>query len=372
MTIGQKIKSLRRKKDLTQEDLAEKLGVSSKAVSQWECDRTCPDISLLPSICNLFNVSSDELLGIDVGRKNAERQKLLDEEYELAKNGYQSEAWMLLTDGIKRFPGDFRIMQAIILRSVFVLQLNEYADQREKITEDCKRYADLIMDGCNEDSIRHTAIVHLCSYYAKKGNTDKALELAYRMPILCQSRDFIVANIYNGEKNIRANQNLKHDLVQFLVNRMTHNYKTDSGEALYSADEIAALRDKAIAFLELMFEDGDLGFYHGIATDIHKEQARLYYAQIKDEKMVLHHLSMAAYHAIEFIKFMRSGEYSHTSLLFKGRENSSAGVMLSQSDNDVTKLIRHLDRKEYDFIEDRTAIEALKKKLRPFAEKNQY
>ena len=38
MTIGQKIKSLRRKKDLTQEDLAEKLGVSSKAVSQWECE----------------------------------------------------------------------------------------------------------------------------------------------------------------------------------------------------------------------------------------------------------------------------------------------------------------------------------------------
>ena len=77
MSIGTTIKKLRRERDMTQEQLAEYLGITANAVSQWECDRTCPDISLLPSICNLFNVSSDELLGIDVGRKNAERQKAI-------------------------------------------------------------------------------------------------------------------------------------------------------------------------------------------------------------------------------------------------------------------------------------------------------
>ena len=54
MSIGSKIKALRRAKDLTQEELAEVLGVSSKAVSQWECGRTAPDISQLPVLCNFF------------------------------------------------------------------------------------------------------------------------------------------------------------------------------------------------------------------------------------------------------------------------------------------------------------------------------
>ena len=65
MTIGSKIKTLRRARDLTQESLAEYLGISPKAVSQWECDRTSPDISQIPLLCNLFEVTSDELLGID-------------------------------------------------------------------------------------------------------------------------------------------------------------------------------------------------------------------------------------------------------------------------------------------------------------------
>jgi len=77
MSIGSKIKALRRAKDLTQEELAEVLGVSSKAVSQWECGRTAPDISQLPVLCNFFEVTADELLEIDVFHKTAERDKSL-------------------------------------------------------------------------------------------------------------------------------------------------------------------------------------------------------------------------------------------------------------------------------------------------------
>lgn len=56
MSIGHKIKTLRRAKELTQEELAEVLGVSSKAISQWECNRTAPDISQLPVLCNFFAI----------------------------------------------------------------------------------------------------------------------------------------------------------------------------------------------------------------------------------------------------------------------------------------------------------------------------
>ena len=50
MSIGSTIKRLRRERDLTQEQLAEYLGITSRAVSQWECDRTAPDISQLPAL----------------------------------------------------------------------------------------------------------------------------------------------------------------------------------------------------------------------------------------------------------------------------------------------------------------------------------
>ena len=68
MSIGSTIKRLRRERDLTQEQLAEYLGITSRAVSQWECDRTAPDISQLPSLCHIFDVSSDVLLGIDIAK----------------------------------------------------------------------------------------------------------------------------------------------------------------------------------------------------------------------------------------------------------------------------------------------------------------
>ena len=64
-TLGEKIGSLRREKGYTQEEFAEKLGVSPQAVSKWENDISCPDIMLLPEIAKQFNVTVDHLLGCE-------------------------------------------------------------------------------------------------------------------------------------------------------------------------------------------------------------------------------------------------------------------------------------------------------------------
>ncbi|MBE6617296.1 MAG: helix-turn-helix transcriptional regulator [Ruminococcaceae bacterium] len=61
-TLGKRIAALRREKELKQEELAEKIGVSSQAVSKWENDQTCPDITLLPLLAKILGVSIDELL----------------------------------------------------------------------------------------------------------------------------------------------------------------------------------------------------------------------------------------------------------------------------------------------------------------------
>ena len=61
MNIGKNIKQLRQQKNLTQEQIAEKLGVSYQAVSKWENNANTPDIALLPKIANLLGTSIDAL-----------------------------------------------------------------------------------------------------------------------------------------------------------------------------------------------------------------------------------------------------------------------------------------------------------------------
>lgn len=61
MTLGKKMAELRRVKGMTQDEVAEELGVSAQAVSKWENDVSCPDIMLLPHISELFQVTIDEL-----------------------------------------------------------------------------------------------------------------------------------------------------------------------------------------------------------------------------------------------------------------------------------------------------------------------
>lgn len=62
LTIGKRIGLLRKEKGMTQEELAEHMGISPQAVSKWENDQTCPDISALPKLSKLLGVTVDELL----------------------------------------------------------------------------------------------------------------------------------------------------------------------------------------------------------------------------------------------------------------------------------------------------------------------
>ena len=62
-TLGKRIMQLRKSKSLTQDQLAEQLGVTAQAVSKWENNQSCPDITLLPKLAEIFGVSTDALLG---------------------------------------------------------------------------------------------------------------------------------------------------------------------------------------------------------------------------------------------------------------------------------------------------------------------
>ena len=68
LTLGEKIKELRKRDGRKQEDLAVALGVSNQAVSRWEKDGSYPDMEMIPAIANYFGVTIDELFGYENAR----------------------------------------------------------------------------------------------------------------------------------------------------------------------------------------------------------------------------------------------------------------------------------------------------------------
>ena len=80
MQIGNNIKFLRQKSNLTQEQLAQRLDVSYQAVSKWETNSNTPDISLLPKIASLFHVSIDALFSDDISAYHADFQAIEDDD----------------------------------------------------------------------------------------------------------------------------------------------------------------------------------------------------------------------------------------------------------------------------------------------------
>lgn len=82
-TIGNRISSLRKEKGITQEEMAERLGVTPQSVSKWENDISCPDILLLPKIAEMLGVTVDELLSGEAKNETRilpeEQRKNIDE-----------------------------------------------------------------------------------------------------------------------------------------------------------------------------------------------------------------------------------------------------------------------------------------------------
>lgn len=79
-TLGMMIAEIRKKQGMTQLDLAQKMGVTDKAVSKWERDLSCPDVNSFPHLAEILNVTVDELMQSKTGAapKNANRNAVID------------------------------------------------------------------------------------------------------------------------------------------------------------------------------------------------------------------------------------------------------------------------------------------------------
>ena len=156
--IGENIKKLRLEKGITQEALAETLGITFQSVSRWERGESYPDITLLPTIASFFNISVDALLGTN---KLQNEQKINEylELYDTMKLKDMPFTLKQYEKAVKEFPGDFRIL----VRYMQLLQEEKlfghsselaFSGAYKKISEDITRIYNNIQKHCTDDSIR--------------------------------------------------------------------------------------------------------------------------------------------------------------------------------------------------------------------------
>lgn len=103
LTIGENIRKYRKKNDMTQEALADRLGVTYQSVSRWENSSTYPDLELLPAISEILGISVDELLGMPSIEKEKRAKEAFDElRRECMKKDYDAEHIVELIRDIRR------------------------------------------------------------------------------------------------------------------------------------------------------------------------------------------------------------------------------------------------------------------------------
>ena len=100
-TIGKFIAALRKANGMTQKDLGEKIFVSDKTVSRWECDESLPELSLIPSIAEIFGITTDELLRGE--RNNPDRESNSTDVCNRQKSKSDKQFKLMLDNRKKRY-----------------------------------------------------------------------------------------------------------------------------------------------------------------------------------------------------------------------------------------------------------------------------
>lgn len=222
ITIGQKIRELRRRDGRTQEDLAGALGVTAQAVSRWESGGSYPDMEIVPSIANYFGVSIDVLFGYH-GEREAKIDALLaavDEKnaQNVREDCTYDECITMLREGLVEFPGNERITHRLagILNDAGWARHADYGSWRRYDdadgyirynfdperknpywTESVKLYEALLRIA-EDPAIVTDATCQLISTYRVFGEYGKGQELALRLPSVEQCREVMLATAFDG------------------------------------------------------------------------------------------------------------------------------------------------------------------------------
>ena len=249
MSIGTTIKKLRRDRNITQEQLAEMLGVSTNAVSQWECDKTAPDISHLPILANIFEVSADVLLEIDIAKskKQTEIKEFTAKYAELHSQGKTAERLKLSRAMQKKYPND----ETVRYHLMRVLQ-NGYADES---FDEIVMLGEQLLESTNME-YKMGAIRGLCFTYLHMGDRAKALQYADMMP----PAEDLYLHVLEGDELVEHCQNYFWKVCDRMYLYM--KYLIDCKDSGYTHEEKHAMLNSLYDMFHMIFTDKDFGFYN--------------------------------------------------------------------------------------------------------------
>ena len=218
--LGEKIKSLRKQKNISQEVFANYLGVSFQAVSKWENGNTMPDVTMIPAIASFFGVSTDELFDFNLFETEKQVEAICHESWKYRESDSE-KAERILRDGLQRFPGN-----DIILNNL--LYTLDYQTRADEVITLCKS----LIESTKDDSVKYDACRILATCYKENGQNDLVRPTLELIPEIYFTKLELKASLLDGEESYEAAQKQKnisaHDLVDMLI--ITGKYLKGIGE----------------------------------------------------------------------------------------------------------------------------------------------
>ena len=259
LMIGEKLKKLRRSRDLTQEEVAAHIGISYQAISKWERGDGYPDITMLPALANYFGVSVDELIGMDEISSSNKLDEINQKWQENRAMGKHKENVSLMRSALKMYPNNALLL---IQLSASLERLGGNESEKREFLKESIMIQEQILRYCDDSEIRGAALFNICDAYYRYGDYEKALEYANKLPNLYKTRETALVRILkdNAEKNEVAKSAIE-PLAWLLSYHLT---------AISETENDTRYKDKIIKILDVLFDGAESDFIVGIRNKASK------------------------------------------------------------------------------------------------------
>ena len=228
IALGGNIRQMRSERGITQEQLAEALGVSFQAVSRWENEANWPDIGLLPVIAGYFDVTVDELLGVDNARREEEIQGILDQSKKLRHEGKAYEDMCFLREKVKEYPNSPELLYELSL-SVFVYYFNDESrsfdeKQKRKAAEEVAELCKKAVKYSRSESFSIRCKRQMAFAYGCIGEKEKVREIVEDFPDISMCWNLNIPRALPADEALVRHQKNAAELVFLLETELLHIY----------------------------------------------------------------------------------------------------------------------------------------------------
>lgn len=292
--FAENLKLLRKQAGITQERLADVLGVSPQAVSRWESENTYPDITMLPTIASFFHVTLDALMGMEKIRDESDLENIFEEYRKNGSKGLVAENIRLLREALKRYPNNYELLRRLV-KELHWAQVSD--EEHSRNLKEVMELSEQILQECTDREIKSDVSVTLCYVYQEMGETEKAIKLAETLPSIWETRNTLLQRLYSGEKQIEyCQQNVLAgaELMYWAIYELADlNYKRDD---LSTTDRIKIMQ-KCLCLYELIYDEEDYLFQSERLSKLHRYIASMEMLEGNYDS-ALSHLEASAAHAI--------------------------------------------------------------------------